>query len=146
MVTTTIWLTPLILLPGVALLVLSTSVRYAQIHEEFHHLLHTSSEANKRIARHLLTRSICFRNALVSLYLGVGFFSIASLVGGITSLIAENVDLVVIGLTFAGIACLVFAAFQLIRESSTSLKIIREHHQQIQMPETAVSQNPAPKL
>ena len=29
---------PLVLLPGVALLVLSTSARYAQLHGEFHHL------------------------------------------------------------------------------------------------------------
>ncbi len=36
---TVAWLTPLVLLPGVALLVLSTSARYGQIHQEFHHLV-----------------------------------------------------------------------------------------------------------
>ena len=33
------WLTPLVLLPGVAMLVMSTSARYGQIHQEFHHLV-----------------------------------------------------------------------------------------------------------
>jgi len=34
-----IWLTPLLLLPGVALLIMSTSARYGQIHAELHHLI-----------------------------------------------------------------------------------------------------------
>ncbi len=34
------WLTPLLLFPGAALLVLSTAQRYGQLHEELHHVLH----------------------------------------------------------------------------------------------------------
>ena len=39
MIATEVWLTPLLLLPGVALLIVSTSHRFAQLHSEFHRLL-----------------------------------------------------------------------------------------------------------
>jgi len=126
-----LWLTPLILLPGVALLVLSTSIRYGQIHSEFHHLLDDDSDTAKTIARHLLARSILFRNALVGLYVSVGFFSIASLIGGVASMFVRDFDLIVVALTFVGILGLVFASVELIQESFTSLRIIREHAEQV---------------
>ncbi|MFQ5399543.1 MAG: DUF2721 domain-containing protein [Anaerolineae bacterium] len=126
-----LWLTPLILLPGVALLVLSTSIRYGQIHSEFHHLLKDNSDTAKTIARHLLARSILFRNALFGLYISVGFFSIASLIGGVASMFARDFDLIVVALTFVGILGLVFASVELIQESVTSLRIIREHAEQV---------------
>ncbi len=34
-----LWLTPLIILAGVALLIVATSVRYLQLHNEVHHIL-----------------------------------------------------------------------------------------------------------
>ncbi len=34
-----IWLAPLLILPGIALLINSTSSRYATLHEEIHHWL-----------------------------------------------------------------------------------------------------------
>ncbi|MCP4360810.1 MAG: DUF2721 domain-containing protein [Chloroflexi bacterium] len=132
MLNTALWLTPLVLLPGVALLVMSTSIRYGQIHSEFHHLLlEDEPEEAKIIADHLLSRSILFRNALVSLYLSVGLFAVASLIGGVASMVASSADWIVILLSFLGILCLVFASVELIRESTSSLKIVRQHHEEI---------------
>jgi hypothetical protein len=39
MVPTVSWNLPLVLLPGVALLISSTSVRYGILHDELHHIL-----------------------------------------------------------------------------------------------------------
>jgi hypothetical protein len=76
MLETELWLTPLILLPGVALLIMSTSARFGQIHAEFHHLLdHTDAHA-EILSRHLVLRSALYRNALISLHASVGLFAL----------------------------------------------------------------------
>lgn len=131
MIDTALWLTPLVMLPGVALLVLSTSARYAQIHEEFHHLLTDDVAQRRRTAVYLLARSVLFRNALVALYVSVGAFAVASLIGGIGSMFSLNVEIIVVGMAFLGVITLVYAAWELIRESAKSLEIIREHYQEI---------------
>ncbi len=131
MTDTALWLTPLVMLPGVALLVLSTSARYAQIHEEFHHLLTDDAARRRRTAVHLLARSVLFRNALTALYVSVGAFAVASLIGGVGSLFSLNVEIIVAGMAFLGVTTLVYAAWELIRESAKSLEIIREHYREI---------------
>lgn len=70
--------TPLVLLPGVALLVISTSTRYAQLHEEFHRLLVSTEPTTVDLARHLLARARLFRNALIALYTSVCLFALGS--------------------------------------------------------------------
>ena len=80
------WLTPLLILPGVGLLIMSTSARYAQIHTEVHHLLHEPGERGAALAKQLYRRSKLFRNALVSLYLSVSLFVMAGLIGGFVAL------------------------------------------------------------
>jgi hypothetical protein len=68
-----IWSTLLLLLPGVALLIMSTSARYGQIHTELHRLLEKPRGGLKiASARLFAKRSTLFRNALVSQYLSVG--------------------------------------------------------------------------
>ena len=52
-----VWLTPLILLPGVALLIISTSARYGQVHSEIHRLLLEKTETSRTWASHILHRS-----------------------------------------------------------------------------------------
>ena len=127
-----IWLTPIILLPGVALLIASTSGRFGQIQTEFHRLLDHPDAHSRIIARHLMRRSSLFRNALVSLYLSVGLFGMGSLLGGVVNLWRPQSLWVVGGLTIAGIACVVYAASQLIRESLLCLQIMREHSTRIE--------------
>ncbi len=123
-----LWLTPLILLPGVALLIVSTSARFSRIHDEIHGLLHHEEDASPKVTEHLLARSRYFRDALVALYLCVALFSLASLLGMLAALWqAMTSAWVVLGVTAGGILCLTFSAFQLIRESLLSLEIIEEH-------------------
>jgi hypothetical protein len=121
------WATPLLLLPGVALLIVSTSARYAQIHEEIHELSREDMLATPKMGSNLLQRSTLFRNALVSLYLSVAFLTASSLIGGVTSFYVSNSEALVLVLAVSGILCLLFAAIELIRESWQSLRIIREH-------------------
>lgn len=57
------WLTPLLLIPGIAILIASTATRYSEVHAEIHRLLHEHSAEAKACAQHELKRSRCFRNA-----------------------------------------------------------------------------------
>lgn len=127
MFTTEVWLTPLILLPGVALLIMSTSARFGQIQAEFHRLLDHPDAHARILARHLLQRCALFRNALVALYASVGLFALGSLLGGVINLWRPESLWVVGGLTILGITCIVYSAWQLVRESLLCLRVIRDH-------------------
>lgn len=128
MTTTEFWLTPLILLPGVALLIASTSSRFSQIHTEFHHLLDHQDSHARIVSRNLLQRSRLFRDALVSLYASVALFSLGSLLGGVVNLWRPESLWFVGGLTIVGIGCVVFASVQLVRESLVCLQVIQDHY------------------
>jgi hypothetical protein len=131
MFTTEVWLTPLILLPGVALLIVSTSARFEQLHAEFHRLLEHPNTHAQILSRSLVRRSKLFRDALASLYVSVGVFSLGSLVGAFVHFFWPTSLWFVGGFTVIGIGCLVFAAIQLVRESIICLDVIREHNEMI---------------
>jgi hypothetical protein len=125
------WATPLVLLPGVALLVLSTSIRFGQLHEEIHQLGEQPSERLSQSAAHLLLRARLFRNALVSLYVSVSLLAAASLLGGIINVWWGQGKWVLLVLTALGVAGLLVAAVLLIRESWALVDVIRDHGRQI---------------
>ena len=123
---TELWLTPMILLPGVGLLTVSTANRFGQIQGEFHRLMDHPDNHAKIVARYLLTRARLYRDALASLYISVGLFSLGSLLGGVVNLWRPQSLWVVGGLTIVGIAAIVYASVQLLRESMLSLQVVRE--------------------
>jgi hypothetical protein len=121
------WLTPLVLLPGVALLVISTSARYGQIHQEFHHLLSDTGHDRRRRARELWRRAVLFRNALVGLYAAAASLALGSMVGGLLTLWSAQSMWLVQGFTVLGVVCLVYSAVELVRESVLSLEVLQRH-------------------
>lgn len=132
MFSTEVWLTPLILLPGVALLIISTSARFAQLQTEFHRLLDHPDAHARILSRNLLKRSALFRDALVALYSSVALFAFGSLLGAVVNLWRPESLWVVGGTTILGIACIVFASLQLIREAWVCLRITVDQAQQLQ--------------
>ena len=72
-----IWLSPLLLLPGAAMLILSTSIRLNRLHDEVHHQTEQQHSPSKEIIDHLLMRAKYFRNALVLLYSSISIFAVA---------------------------------------------------------------------
>ena len=123
MFATEVWLTPILLLPGVALLTVSTAHRFGQVQAEFHRLLNHPDRHAQIVARSLVARARLYRDALASLYLSVGLFALGSLLGGVVNLWRPESLWVVGGLTIAGIAAIVFSAIQLLRESLVSLQV-----------------------
>lgn len=128
-----IWITPLLMLPGIATLIISTSARYTTLHEEIHHIIHTPDEAPALNSAHLITRAIHFRNALVSQYIGVFLMVAASLIGAVFEVMQANGEALVLVVLTAGVSVIAYSTFELIRESRFSLEIIRSHMTQIQI-------------
>lgn len=122
-----IWLSPLLLLPGAALLILSTSIRFNRLHDEIHHIAEHESEQSELTINKLLLRARYFRNSLVFLYLSVALFAIAGLLGGITSGLGDISFYLTVAITISGIFCLAAASVILIKESSLSLEIMESH-------------------
>ena len=122
-----LWVSPLLLLPGVALLVLSTSTRFGQLHDEFHR---QRKEGDAKTLGHLRRRARLFRNALVSLYLSVALLAISSVVGTIANRWSvawlAPASWVAAGMTILGVVIVAFAASQLIRESIMLLSVIED--------------------
>lgn len=121
------FLTPLLILPGVGLLLVSTSTRYANLHDEIHHWVDGDHNLAFIENAYLLTRARFFRNALVSLYLCVLTFALASLLGAIVDFMNGSGEAAVFFFAFIGILCLGFASVELVRESLLSLQVIESH-------------------
>jgi len=132
---TAFWLFPLILLPGVALIVMSTSARYAQIHEELHHIIQEQENISQIYLVHLKTRATYFRNALVALYVSVGLFAVGSITGALMDFLSGPSTVTVVVLTCLGILCFIYASIELIRESLLSLRVIEHHLEDIMVVE-----------
>lgn len=131
MFSTEVWLTPLILLPGVALLIVSTSARFGQLHTEFHRLLDHPDAHARILSQHLMKRSALFRDALLALYASVGLFAIGSLLGGVVNLWRPQSLWVVGTATMFGICCVAYAAVQLMRETLICLSVLNDHSEQL---------------
>lgn len=122
-----IWLAPLLILPGIGLLINSTSSRYTDLHDEIHHWLDGHHDEAVIERAHLLRRARFFRNALVSLYQSVFLFALASLLGAIVDFMGGAADVVVFSVAVVGVAFMGFASAEMIRESLLSLQVIESH-------------------
>lgn len=118
------YILPLVLLPGVALLIVSTATRYGQLHDELHRLM---DQAEVQRLAHLRQRARRFHNAISGLYLCVVLFALGSFAGLTLELLGLPPEWLVAGVTGIGCLSLLYAASQLFRESLLSLEII-EHH------------------
>ena len=125
-----LWVTPLLLLPGVGLLVMSTAARFGQIHEEIHHVL-MHPELGRPMADHLWRRCRLFRDALVSLYVAVALFAVASLAGGVAEAVGGDGTWVTLGMTCVGILSILLGVVELIRESRLLLDVFEGHLEEI---------------
>jgi len=129
-----LWLTPLLIMPGVGLLVISTSARYGQIHLEIQRLTSLGSGSPIVENAHLVMRARLFRDALVALYTCASVLVLGSLLGGLTHSWTDLSRWIIITLTGLGILSFFWATVQLIRESIKSLEIICEYGRQLPDP------------
>lgn len=116
-----IWAAPLLLIPAVGLLVLSTSARFGQVHEEFRR---RQDQQDFDMLIHLCKRASLIHSALVSFYTSVAILALASLLGTVSDRWFRSLNWVPQSMTFGGVVLILFAATQLIRESRLLMTVI----------------------
>ena len=126
------WVTPLLLLPGVGLLLISTSARYEGVHEEIHKLLDELSNEGSGCVAHVLCRARILRLAMVALYSAAALLAAGGLVGALSQWWFSAVHWFSWVLTVAAVASVVVSAVALVRESWVSLSVIESHAREIE--------------
>jgi len=128
------WAGPLLVLPGVGLLIMSTSARYIRLHDEVHHVAEHGEHGD---FAQLLRRGRLFRNALVAAYLSVVFLALSGLVLGAAAA-AESSSMAahLAGTVLAvfGIAALVVSSGLLVLEATASYSVLEEHARALKVP------------
>lgn len=122
------WAAPLLVLPGVGLLIMSTSTRYIRLHDELHHVVEHGHMA--RNVAMLLRRAKWFRNALVAAYISVMFLVLSGLVLGAEAAVDDlsmMPDAVGHGLAFLGVVALLASSGFLCVEAAVSYSVLEEH-------------------
>lgn len=130
------WITPFTFLPGVGLLILSTVNRFHNVNNLIRAAARDTGIDNNKPGerklrlRLLLRRSRYFHLALTSLYVSLAAFSIAALSGKLALSWLPGIAMAADMLTTFGVVCVVFSSWQLIRESTLSFRMIREHEEE----------------
>lgn len=121
-------LIPLTYIPGVALLIMSTSQRYINLDGiiKSHSPEECRLEADK--VRQELRRAHLFRNSLIGFYLSVVFFSLGSLVAFLTNRLGINTSEHILEVaSIIGVGLIVFSVICLSWESILTLNILKKH-------------------
>ena len=121
MESTGLWAAPLLMIPGVGLLVLSTSARFGQLHQE---LIRHQREGRSRAVKHLCQRAHLLHSALVCFYASIAVLALASLFGTLANRWFEALRWIPEAMTFLGVGVICYAAIQLIRESRLLITVI----------------------
>jgi FtsH-binding integral membrane protein len=120
------WYVPITILPGICLLILSTSNIMIGLSKEIRRLLADPDEENILIERKLLQMKLINR-AMVFLYLSVAAFVVSGLLSGIAQTISydatTSIYLLIIGMAFA-----MFALLSLIIYSFRAVKIRQDQY------------------
>ncbi len=126
------WATPLLVLPGVGLLLVSTSARYEAIHAEIHQLLDDPSEHAIGCTLHVVHRARILRLAMLALYVSASLLAASGLIAALTVGFLDAVHWASWVLLVGGVSCVLIAAVALTREAAVSLSIVEAHASEIE--------------
>ncbi|MDY8134546.1 DUF2721 domain-containing protein [Aquimarina sp. 2201CG5-10] len=121
------WYIPATIIPGIGLLILSTSNLLINLSTEIKGLIEEVSIEKKMIQRKLKQLKL-LNSAMVFLYIGVACFVISALVSGLYKSIDSNSDSAIY-ITIAGIASILLGLITLIIYSFRAVKIRQDQFQ-----------------
>lgn len=127
-----LWLAPLLLLPGIGLLLMSTAARFGQLQGQIIQLTNDETLATIELAQSLRLRGHLFRVALLMLYISTAAFVLASTVNGINGLLPVRVPIeVVVIVTVGGFISMFVALVALFAESFSADDILETYHSRL---------------
>lgn len=121
------WLTPLSFLAGVGLLILSTATRSNALDQEIRMLeREEDTSLDDDLTTIFLKRADRFRNTLIALYVSFALLAMASFSGlSLSKAFPQTAEHLLEILTALGIAALMYAAVELVREARLSRRMMR---------------------
>ena len=118
------WVIPLTLLPGIGMMIMSTTNLSAALSQEINGFIHEPDQDTQLIERKISQLSL-LNVALVALYVGTASFALTGLIGGVSTIqqlmIHESATLFLV----IGIGCLLLATIFLITFSIRAVRIKR---------------------
>lgn len=121
-------LIPLTYIPGIALLIVSTSSRYIHLNDTINRYTPEECRVQAEKVKQELRRAHLFRNSLIGFYLSVVFFSLGSLVAFVTNRWGIETSKTVLEIaSIIGVALIVFSVISLSYESILTLDILKMH-------------------
>lgn len=125
------WIVPFTFIPGVGMLIMSTSNRYYHVKELIRDIMLEEHKKELWSFDNLRKRARLFHRALVMLYIAIGGFSVSALIGNISqNWLNSYSDLCIIfadGFILLGVVCVVMASGILIQEATLSLRHIESN-------------------
>ena len=124
-----LWLAPLLLLPGIGLLLMSTAARFGHLQGQIIQLTDDDTLVTVELAQSLRFRGHLFRAALLTLYISTAAFILASTVNGINGLLPVHVPIeAIVIVTVAGFVAMFIALTTLFVESFSAGDILEIYH------------------
>ncbi len=121
-------LIPLTYIPGVALLLVSTTQRYSQVNNTIHGFSEEECRVKSDRVKQEIRRAHLFRNSLLGLYLSVVLFSLGSLIAFLVNNWGIETSKTVLEVAIIlGVACIVFSVSKLALESILTFDILKRH-------------------
>lgn len=121
------WVIPLTLLPGIGMMIMSTTNLSTAISQEISNFIHEPEQDTHLIERKISQKSL-LNVALVALYIGTASFALTGLIGGLSTIqhlmVHESATLFLV----VGIGCLLLATIFLITFSIRAVKIKRNQY------------------
>lgn len=124
------WILPFTFIPGVAMLILSTSNRFYHVKELIRGKLIDEAKMVPWSLDDLMGRARLLHRALVVQYISIGSFALSALTANLhQNWLKQNNQVIVVitdALILAGVFCLVCSSAVLIREATKSLRDVEQ--------------------
>ncbi len=121
------WIIPLTLLPGIGMMIMSTSHLSTAISQEISGLIHEDT-CDTHLVEQKISQMSLLNRALVALYLGAASFAITGLIGAVSAvqdlMIRDTFTVCLI----LGIGCLLIATIFLITFSMRAVRIKKNQY------------------
>lgn len=121
------WIIPLTLLPGIGMMIMSTSHLSTAISQEISGLI-SAQACDTHLVEQKISQMSLLNRALVALYLGTASFAITGLIGGISTVQDLMIKDTFTVCLIIGIGCLLVATIFLITFSIRAIRIKKNQY------------------
>jgi uncharacterized membrane protein YcjF (UPF0283 family) len=120
------WILPITLIPGVALLMVSTSSLSIALSDEITRLINTTIDDDKDIIEKKISQLQVLSKAMIAFYISIASFALSAIISGFKAAYWNSAEDIGSGFLFIGIIILLSGSGMLINYSVKAVRIKRE--------------------